>query len=207
MTYTFKLARRLAVSRNYVMLPALLVIAACSGDTTAPEGSTESPTSGTDWRPRAAPVAVEVSPSTVTIETNQLIHFRAHGRTSAGDSVGAAVTWSTTGGTILPDGRFSAAAIGTYTVIGENRVRGITQVDTSIVQVVRRPTRLAAVEVSPTSVSLAPGVSQTFTALGRLAGGDVAPIGVNWTATGGSIDAGGTYVAGSIAGSYRVIAT
>jgi hypothetical protein len=206
MTYTFKLARRLAVSRNYIMLPALLVIAACNGDTTAPEGPTESPTSSTDWRPRETPVAVEVSPNTVTIETNQLIHFRALARTRAGDSVAAAVTWSTSGGTILPDGRFSAAAIGTYTVIGVNRARGTAQVDTSIVQVVRRPTRLAAVEVSPSSVSLTPGVSQTFTALGRLQDGEVVPIGVNWTAGGGSVDAGGTYVAGDTAGSYRVIA-
>jgi hypothetical protein len=32
------------------------------------------------------------------------------------------------------------------------------------------------------------------------------PIGVNWAATGGSVDAGGTYVAGDTAGTYRVIA-
>ena len=206
MTYTFKLARRLAVSRNYSMLPVLLVLAACGGDATAPDD--ESPTSGTEWRPRdLTPVAVQVNPSSVTVETNQLIHFRAHGRTSAGDSVGAAVTWSTTGGTILPDGRFSAAAIGTYTVIGLNRVRGRLQEDTSVVSVVRRHTKLAAVEVSPTSVSLTPGVSQRFTAMGRLVGGSVVPIGVNWAATGGSIDAGGTYVAGDTAGTYRVTAT
>jgi hypothetical protein len=208
MTYTFKLARRLAVSRNYSMLPVLLVLAACGSDTTAPEAPSETPTSGTEWRPRdLVPVAVKVSPSSVTLETNQLIQFRAHGTNRAGDSVGAAVTWSTSGGTILPDGRFSAAAIGTYTVIGVNRVRGSLQVDTSTVQVVRRSTNLVGVEISPTSVSLTPGVSQTFTALGRLSGGSVVPIGVNWAATGGSIDAGGTYVAGDTAGTFRVTAT
>jgi hypothetical protein len=208
MTYTFKLARRLAVSRNFTMLPVLLVFAACSGDATAPEGAPgESPTSGTEWRPRDIPVALQVSPNSVTLETNQLIQFRAHGRTSAGDSVGAAVTWSTTGGTILPDGRFSAAAIGTYTVVGLNRVRGTIQGDTSVVMVVRRPSALASITVSPASVSLTPGVSQTFTAVGRLVGGGVVPIGVYWSATGGSIDAGGTYVAGDTAGTYRVTAT
>jgi hypothetical protein len=208
MTYTFKLARRLAVSRNYFMLPVLLVIAACSGDTTAPEGSPDNPATGNEWRSRdIIPVAVTVRPSSVTLETNQLIQFRAHGQNSAGDSVGAAVTWNTSGGTILPDGRFSAAAIGTYTVVGVNRVRGRLQVDTSLVQVVRRQTQLVAIEVSPTTVSLAPGVSQTFTALGRLMGGDVVPVGVNWSATGGSIDAGGTFVAGDTAGTYQVRAT
>src|SRR5918992_1210631 len=201
MTYTFKLARRLAVSRNYRMLPVLLVIAACSGDATAPEGSPDNPATG------IMPVAVTVRPSSATLETNQLIHFRAHGHNSAGDSVGAAVTWSTSGGTILPDGRFSAAAIGTYTVVGVSRVRGRLQVDSSTVQVVRRQTQLVAIEVSPTTVTLAPGISQTFTALGRLMGGGVVPIGVNWSATGGSIDGGGTFVAGDTAGTYQVRAT
>jgi hypothetical protein len=152
-------------------------------------------------------VAVRVNPSSVTLETNQLIHFRAHGRTSAGDSVDATVAWSTTGGTILPDGRFSAAAIGNYAVIGRNRARGGVQVDTSFVVVVRRQLKLASVEVNPGSTSLTPGVSQTFTAIGRLVNGRSVPIGVNWSATGGTIDAGGTYVAGDTAGSYRVIAS
>src|ERR687889_1628202 len=161
MTYTFKLARRLAVSRPITMLPVLLVLAACGGDATAPEAPTESPTSGTA-RPRdITPVTVQVNPSSVTLETNQLIQFRAHGRTGAGDSVDAAVTWNTSGGAILPDGRFSAAAIGTYTVIGLSRVRGKVQVDSSLVTVVRRATNLVAVEVTPTSVSLSPGVSHT----------------------------------------------
>jgi len=206
MTYTFKLARRLAVSRTF--LPFLLVLAACGGDATAPEVPTEQPTSGTATKAAdRLSVALQVSPRTVTLETNQLTQFRAHGLTGSGDSVGAAVTWSTSGGTILPDGRFSAAAIGTYTVVGQNRTRGDLQVDTSLVTVVRRNTNLVAVEISPTSVSLTPGVSRTFTAVGRLKGGGVAPIGVNWGATGGFIDAGGTYVAGDTAGTYRVTAT
>jgi hypothetical protein len=206
MTYTFKLARRLAVSRTLVdllMLPVLLVFVACSGgDTTAPEGSpAESQTAGAQSRPGdLTPVAVRVNPSNLTIETNQLIHFRAHGRTSAGDSVDAAVTWSTTGGTILPDGRFSAATIGTYSVIGRNRTRGEVQVDSTVVVVVRRQLKLASLQISPGSASLAPGVSQTFSATGRLRNGSVVPIGVNWSASGGIIDDGGTYVAGDTAG-------
>src|SRR3982751_1358684 len=109
MTYTFKLARRLAVSRQLCMLPVLLVLAACSGEnTTAPDGTPAETTAGTERGNRdLLPVTVRANPSNVTIETNQLIQFRAHGRTDAGDSVGAAVTWRASGGTILPDGRFS----------------------------------------------------------------------------------------------------
>jgi hypothetical protein len=208
MTYTFKLARRLAVSRHFIMLPVLLLFAACTGgDAMSPEGSAESSTDNTAWSPRdLTPVMVRINPNNVTLETNQLIHFRAHARTSAGDSVGAAVTWSTTGGTILPDGRFSAAAIGTYTVIGRSRVRGEVQADTTTVQVVRRQPKLASLEVSPTTASLTPGVSQTFAALGRLRNGNVVPVGVTWSSAGGSIDAGGTFVAGDTAGTFPIIA-
>ena len=169
MTYTFKLARRLAVSRTLTVLPVLLVLAGCYGDATAPESPTETPTPGSELQTEdLTPVAVQVNPHRVTLETNQLIQFRAHGRTSAGDSVAAAVSWNTSGGTILPDGRFSAAAIGTFTVVGVSRVRGNLKVDSSLVTVVRRRTNLVAIEVSPTSVTLTPGVPQTFSAVGRL---------------------------------------
>src|SRR3954470_11140653 len=212
MTYTFKLARRLAVSRRFSMLPVLLVLAACSGnDATAPQDAlADLPESGIyGWRPReSTPVAVHVNPSSITVETNQLIQFRARGRNRAGDDIVAPVSWSTTGGTILPDGRFSAAAIGTYQVIGRTRTRDEAfVVDTSIVTVVRRQIGLAAVEVTPDTVTLNPRGSQAFSAVGRLRSGGVKPIGVNWKATGGTVDPAGTYVAGDTAGTYLLIAT
>ena len=209
MTYTFKLARRLAVSRSMYTLPVLLVVAACSGEnTTAPESTPAETTAGAERSNRdLTPVMVQANPSSVTIETNQLIQFRAHGRTQAGDSVGTAITWSASGGTILPDGRFSAAGVGTFTVIATSHLRGATQQDTSLVQVVRRQPRLASLEISPGSTALKPGLSQQFSAIGRLAGGSPVPIGVSWSSTGGAIDAGGNYVAGDTAGTYRVVAT
>jgi hypothetical protein len=153
-----------------------------------------------------SPVAVRINPRKVTLATEQPIRFLALGLNSDGDSVGAAVTWRTTGGTILPDGRFSAGATGTFKVIG-TRLAGIEpQVDTATVVVVRRQPQLAAVEVRPGSASLTPGVAQAFTAIGRTVLDRVVPIGVTWTATGGTIDVAGTYVAGDTAGTFRVIA-
>jgi hypothetical protein len=195
MTYTFKLARRLAVSRTLGMLPALILFAACSGgDTTAPDTS-------------PAQAAVSINPSIVTLETNQLIRFRATGTNSAGDSVAAPVLWSSTGGTILPDGRFSAAATGTFMVIGRLTDRPGEPVDTSTVDVVRRQPTLKAIHVLPATVTLTTGMSQSFFAKGTLANGQTVAVGVLWRAEGGSIDAGGNYVAGDSAGTYRVIAT
>jgi hypothetical protein len=212
MTYTFKLARRLAVSRSCGMLPAIILFAACSGgDAIAPDGSpTDVPESGIyDWRPReSTPVAVHINPSNVTVETNQLIRFRANGRNRAGDTVAASVVWSTTGGTILPDGRFSAATVGTYQILGMTRAHeNRPVVDTSVVTVVRRQVGVASLEITPGAMTLTPGVSQLFSAVGHLKNGKPVQIGTYWSSTGGSIDAGGTYLAGDTAGSYRVIAT
>lgn len=211
MTYTFKLARRLAVSRNLSMLPVLLLFAGCAGgDATSPDNSpNDVPGSGIyAWRPReSTPVVLLVSPSSVIAETNQLLQFRARGRNRAGDEVVAPVTWSTTGGTILPDGRFSAASVGMYQVSGRTRTReGKEMVQTSTINVVRRQPKLKSIVVTPSSMTMNPGVTQTFAAIGRLAGGDTVPIGVTWSAKGGTIDAGGLFVAGDSAGTFKVIA-
>ncbi|MFL5404172.1 MAG: hypothetical protein ACJ8BF_15320 [Gemmatimonadales bacterium] len=193
------------------MLPVFLVLAACGGDTTGPQGSSvDLPESGIyGWRPReSSPVAVRVNPNSVTVETNQLIRFQARGQNRAGDDIAAPVSWSTTGGTILPDGRFSAAAIGTYQVIGRTRTSADAfVVDTSMVTVVRRRTGLVSLKLSPDSVTLAPRVSQSFAAVGYQLSGVPVVIGVVWKATGGAIDPAGTYVAGDTAGRYKVIAT
>src|SRR3954463_12711223 len=136
MTYTFKLARRLAVSRRLGLLPALMLFAACNGDTTAPESSPGNPPPAGTETLDAVPVTVKINPPTVTAETNQLIRFLAQGRNSQGDTVTAPITWSASGGTILPDGRFTAAVAGTYTIMGRTRYHGRTRVDSSRVVVV-----------------------------------------------------------------------
>jgi hypothetical protein len=210
MTYTFKLARRLAVSRRLGILPAILLFVACSGDDATAPGS-DSP------GPRAVPATVSIHPNRVTVEANQLIRFLAFGRNSAGDSVSAPIIWQATGGTILADGRFSSAAVGTFMVIGRTPVRGVVmgrtrystveRVDTSMVTVVRRHPNLGSIEISPDTATLASGASQGFLVTGRLTDGRAVPVGVTWKAAGGSIDAGGNFVAGDSAGTYRVIAT
>src|SRR5829696_647386 len=211
MTYTFKLARRLAVSRTLGMFPALILFAACSGgDATAPDSSPAHPLSSGSNDPRfrqTAPLTVSISPTSVTVETNQLIRFEASGVNLSGDTVDAAVQWSANGGTILPDGRFSAAATGTFMILAKSPDLQRESIDTAVVKVVRRQPLLASLSIDPDTTSLTPGLSQTFLATGYMADGRAVPVGVIWSATGGSINAGGTYVAGDTAGTYRVIAT
>ena len=66
---------------------------------------------------------------------------------------------------------------------------------------------LVGVELSPAAVVLLPGGAQQFSALGLMSDGSTGSVGVTWSATGGTISSGGMYSAGTVEGSYRVIAT
>jgi hypothetical protein len=195
MTYTFKLARRLAVLRDCAMLAILAVVAACTGDTTtAPDGAESSP----------SPAAIlRVSPRIVTAETNQAVRFRSLERTFRGETVTSTTVWSSTGGTITTTGTFSSSLTGTFKVIGRGRGR---KTDTAVVVVVPPATDITSLVVSPTATTLETGASHAFSATAYLADGSTTPIGVNWAATGGQIDAAGAYTAGTSPGTFRVIA-
>ncbi len=65
---------------------------------------------------------------------------------------------------------------------------------------------LSAVELTPTSASLGTGDSVGFQAIGRMSDGSASAVPLTWSATGGSVAAGGMYHAGGSAGSYRVVA-
>jgi hypothetical protein len=221
MTYTHKLARRLAISRNLAMLPAALVLfAACAGDTTAPEA----PTATTPSAP-TTPVGFRILPGTVTIEIDQRVRFRGELRTSTGAVYAPPVSWEASGGSIDSSGYFAAGRPGTYHIIARrpaapgprdtrrdlprDAVRAqLRQLpDTSTVIVVVRQPKLDDIRVTPRGARLEVGETRAFTASGVLADGSKAPIGVDWSATGGTIDPAGTYQAGTVPGTYQVIAT
>lgn len=197
MTYTFKLARRLAVSRDYIVLATIALVAGCMGDATAPDPGSSGLTS--------SPATLQVSPRSVTVEVGQRVRFSGRSRNSRGEPISVPVVWGATGGTINTDGTFSSSLTGTFKIIG--RGRGWRHTDTSTVVVVPPATDLARLAVTPDSASLAAGSQKTFTATGYLADGSTTPVGVVWTATGGTIDAAGLYTADSVGGTFRVVAS
>ena len=206
MTYTYKLARRLAISRNLAMLSVLVLLAACAGETTAPEA----PATPTSPAAPHTPAGLRVLPGTVTIETKQRIRFRGEVHTSRGRVSSPRLSWEASGGSIDSLGNFFATKPGTYRVVGRGSGRArahLHRPDTSLVLVVRPRPGLDAIKVTPRSPKLEVHQTLAFTAIGRLANGTDAAIGVNWTATGGTIDPAGVYQAGSSPGSYVVIAT
>ena len=201
MTYTQKLARRLAISRKLGMSTTFALLAACAGDTTAPEAPTH-PSAPSAPVP-SAPLGFRVLPSAVTVEVDQLVRFRGELRTSRHGLQLPPMRWEASGGSITSDGTFSARRPGTYRVIGRSRIQ---RPDTSVVIVVPRQPKVERIRVTPRTPELVSGRKRTFTAVGRLHDGTHTAIRVNWRATGGTISEGGVYEAGATPGTYSVIA-
>ena len=108
MTYTYKLARRIALLRDRAMLSGLALAAACAGsDPTGTDSG--SPPSGVQSE------ALVVIPRVVTIETNQTVSFAAR---STRDEVVSPVQWAVSGGRISNDGAFTSSEPGTFMLVG-----------------------------------------------------------------------------------------
>jgi hypothetical protein len=152
-----------------------------------------------------APVALQLAPTGATLDPGQSVQFSASvidllGRPASSGTI----QWTATGGTITTQGRYTAGQDpGSYRVIAHAPEYGLA--DTAAVSI----TGLApmALQIAPTSATLAPGQSVQFSAsvldsLGQPTGGST----IQWSATGGSVTAQGQYTAGQAPGSYRVIA-
>jgi hypothetical protein len=185
MTYTFKLARRLALAH---MALAGLFLAACSSGDLGPAVPTLS--------------GVQVLPDTAVLTPAQKVDFSSSGRMNDGSATPIDVRWSASGGTIDANGVYSAAAApGTYRVVARSDLGYFA--DTSMVLVAPPGLKLVVV---PASLVLAAGSAQHFTAYGRTPAGDSIPVPVTYRATGGSVADGGLYTAGGTPGTFRVIA-
>ncbi len=198
MTFKHKLAARLARLRDCSMLVALVVALACSaGDSTAP---TTGAVTGSD-------LPVVLAPRSVTLEANQSALFKAydHGSTSA-DSLLTSIEWTASGGNIASNGQYSSTSTGQFYIVGKKRGQTKSISDTAVVVIVPSQPNLVSMSVSPASATVQTSGTASFTATGKLSDGSSVAIGVVWSATGGTVDAGGNFVAGSTAGSFSVIA-
>ncbi len=201
MTFTHRLARRLArLRRGSACLIPLLVAACAAGEPTTISSTDNSLDNGTD-----GPIAI--SPRQVTLEGTQGVLFRAFESLIPGSSQVTSIEWTASGGTIDPNGNYSSTSTGAFKVVGRRKGNPHNPPDTSIVVVVPPQPTLIAVEITPSTATVGGGLQQQFSVFGRLSDGREVPVGVTWTATGGTIDASGLYTAGRTAGTYPVIAT
>ena len=147
---------------------------------------------------------VVLLPTTATLQFGATLRFTAYGRMSTGDSVAVSVTYTATGGSITPDGQYTAGrTAGTFQVIATQQ--GGTLADTSSISIVA-PT-LTQVVLMPPTAALVVGSTQQFATYGRMSNGDSVAVGVTYAATGGTITPGGLYTAGQVAGAFSIIAT
>ena len=225
MTYTFKLSRRLSLSHWSPMCVLIALVVGCSSSdltTTGPDAQMAEarPGSGESIRGESnvgkgrgrrnrdssqTVVKIAISPDPATVQTTGSTRFVATGVLSDGSKVSTRVTWSATGGKIDSTGFYVAGSVtGKYRVLAKSLYTEL--VDTSAVTVTTEVSSVTAVTISPSSVTLASGASQHFTASARLSDGTSQSTNITYQATGGTIDPSGLYTAGSTGGAYRVVA-
>ena len=174
-----------------LLLPAL-VLTACQNF--QPPEALDPPNPATD--------TLVVAPQDPQVVPGDTVQFTAPTQTINGTPATGPVTWTTTGGSIDTTGRFTTTTTGLYTVTAD---RGGKK-GRSKVRVTASSVSLLGVELTPASVTVAPAATQQFSAVARMSDGSTQSVGVTYVATGGTITGTGMYAAGSIAGSFRVIA-
>src|SRR5690348_2085530 len=157
--------------------------------------------------PVPAPVAtVTVTPPHPSIAAATTVALNATTRDSNGTVLtGRVVTWSsgTTGvGTVDVNGVVTGVAAGTTIITATSE--GKQGKDT--VTVTPATATLVRITLSPDSVALLTGHTQSFSVLGKFSDSSTATVPVTYSATGGTINSSGLYTAGGTPGSYRVIA-
>ena len=138
-------------------------------------------------------VTVAVTPASAALELGSQQRFSA----SVMGAPTSRVSWSTTGGTITDGGLYFGTTEGDFLVTAES-VADPMQRASAMVNV--SPIR---VQISPAAPTLDTAASQQFFAQ---VSGTSNPA-VTWSATGGTIDTNGLFLAGSVAGPYSVRAT
>jgi hypothetical protein len=147
-----------------------------------------------------------LSPLSLSLSTGATGQFTVMGTWSDGTSSAPVVTYSATGGTITATGLFTAGTTpGTFRVIATQQSG--TKVDTAVVTITAAPPTLTQMVLSPASLSLTTGTTGQFNVMGTWSDGTTTAPAVTYSATGGSISAGGLYTAGTTPGSFRVIAS
>ena len=137
------------------------------------------------------------------------------------------VTWRATGGSIDAGGVYVAGTVpGNYVAIAKSVSWGLEDTAHIVIDSVPSPDTtstpppdttstpppppaptLASISLTPETANVLSGQQQQFTVQGKKSDGATTEVTAGFTATGGTIDAAGLFVAGSAAGTFRVIAT
>lgn len=149
--------------------------------------------------------SVTMTPASVALQSGQSQQFTVVATFSDGSTLTnpAGITYTATGGGISSSGRYTAGGVaGSFLAIASANGKA----DTSTVAITV-PT-ITAITISPANANVPVGQTQPFTVTATLSNGSTQnnpP--VTWTATGGTVSNTGLYTAGTVTGTFLVIAT
>src|SRR5437773_1519196 len=204
MTFTYKLAQRLARLKHRTAIVATVVAAMIVG--------CELPVRTTDTGSTITQLVV--APKNVTLQPNQTYDFVAVGFTATGDSADESVSWSATDGSVTSSssgkrhyGHYHNANCGLSKVVATSNPGNLS--DTATVTVSGCTVPVASVSVTPASASVEPGQTVQLTATPKDANGNaLSGRVVTWSSSNtavASVNAGG-FVTSSAAGSATITA-
>jgi MYXO-CTERM domain-containing protein len=147
--------------------------------------------------------SLTLDPTSATLAVTESQQFSARGVDSCGNTLSLALNWAVTagGGSVNGSGLFTAGTVaGSYPNTLEVSASGRSARASLTV----RPGPLAVLSLSPREVDLAPGSTVKFTLLSTDRFGNAVAVSPTWSvvAGGGTLDATGTFTAGSTAGTY-----
>ncbi len=146
-----------------------------------------------------------LSPSSVTMAAGSTRQFTTSTTWSDGASRNVTVSYQASGGTVSSSGVYTAGQVaGTFGIIA---VCSCGLADTSAINVtaVAAP-QLVSLDISPKTVTLAPGGSQSFGASARWSTGATTLPPISFSTNGGTVNSStGAYIAPATPGTYRVI--
>lgn len=147
-----------------------------------------------------------VQPGSLALDPGASAGFTAVGSFSDGSTAAVAASWNATGGSITPGGTYSAGpGAGAFQVIASHQGFSDTA-QVTIRDTTTPPPTLTAVSVTPAAVTVDPGSTTAFSATGSYSDGSAGAVSATWSATGGAVSQGGSYLAGATPGAFRVIA-
>lgn len=142
-------------------------------------------------------ISISIAPRTAQLNANDQMQFAA----TVGSAGNKTVLWTATSGTVTSNGLFTAPALAGTCYVTAISEADRSKIATATVEVI------APVVVTPNQLTLAPGATQTFTAMVAATGSTAVTWSIQEGASGGTITSTGDYTAPATTGLYHVIAT
>ncbi|HUR93354.1 MAG TPA: hypothetical protein VMY76_02140 [Gemmatimonadales bacterium] len=184
-----------------------LALGGCAGDPTAPTSRSGAHDVAISALVDATVATVKTQPDSLLIILGDATTLKATVLNQAGEALARTVSWNVQSPNLV-----SIVSKNGSSISLKARKQGTTTVKATAdgkfgsTKLVIRAATGAKVILTPASASVAPKSTTQFSVSGRTSAGETATVSATWTATGGTVSNTGIYTAGTVPGTYRVIA-